>query len=135
MISFARRIITNLVATEGDCQSSSPSSGGDCVFHFSNFARIYFVLYPEPSNEVIEEIKNLFYNAQCEFKTSEKGYQIVVTSQDGYARFKNSSVLTNYNKIADLLNVSNGDDERYVYKGDCSTCEYGTEYETTLRFW
>jgi hypothetical protein len=96
--------------------------------------------YKQPEQYVVDQIRGLFEDGSYEktnfeFQTKEDGYFIEVSKMYSYVGFRNGSVLSNYQKIATLLGVEDGDEvSRYSY-GGCETCDYGSSYEVTLKFW
>jgi len=96
--------------------------------------------YKQPTPELIESIRNLFEpgnikKTKFSFDTKSDGYYINIKKMYNYVGFRSGSVLSNYQQIANLLGVENGDEvSRYSYRG-CETCDYGSSYELTLKFW
>lgn len=97
--------------------------------------------YPEPSIETIAKIKGMFkgdYSSEevtFEFQTKKDGYYIKVSKMYDYVSFVNGSVLQSYIKIAQLLNVQDGDEINRIYREGCETCDYGSSYIVELKFW
>ena len=95
--------------------------------------------YQEPSAEVVAQIKDLFHswggNEKFKLRTTASGYYIEVKQSYEYVGFKSGSVLQNYMKIAELLNVKDGDEVSRVGYAGCETCDWGSSYELELRFW
>jgi len=97
--------------------------------------------YTEITEEQEEQIKALFYvggyrDTEFTFKTKDDGYYIEARQMYDYLSFTEGiSVLQGYLRIADILGCDNGDEyERYSSSG-CETCDYGSSYEWTLKFW
>ena len=95
--------------------------------------------YTQPSETIVNQIKKLFYGYHMKFNlyTKEDGYYIDVSDMYEYISFKDDmSILAGYNKIAELLNVTNGEEyDRDCETTGCPTCNYGSEYKLTLHFW
>lgn len=95
--------------------------------------------YPEITNEQKQAIKDLFedsYSLEIAFETRKDGYHINLQNMYGYIRFNEGiSVLRGYGEIANILQVSDGDElDRYHYDG-CETCDYGSSFNISLKFW
>ncbi len=83
-----------------------------------------------------KEIKALFKSADTfEVSTEKDGYHIHIVNMYNYVSFTGCSTLVGYHKIAEILGVSDGDEEGRYSSPGCSTCDYGSRYTVDLRFW
>lgn len=103
--------------------------------------KVETIKYPVFTPEQFQAIKDVFqfkeYNpAQFEISVKSDGYYIRVAQMYEYIGFKHDlSVLQAYMKIANILGVEDGDEWSRYSSGGCETCDYGSSYEITLRFW
>lgn len=92
--------------------------------------------YPEVTGDQKQQITNLFDSDRITFSTEPDGYRIHTKKMYEYVSFHGGiSTLQGYLKIAEILGCDSGDEvSRYATPG-CETCDYGSSYEVTLRFW
>ena len=91
----------------------------------------------EQKNQILELFDQLYPEDQePKFDTLNDGYHITISRMYNYIKFASGiSTLQGYLKIAQILGCENGDEiDRHSY-GGCPTCDYGSEYTVTLRFW
>ena len=89
-----------------------------------------------PSLEVEKQIIDLFTKPnEFRIRTAHNGYVITVKSEYEYVSFSGYSTLMGMMKVAELLGCNEGDEvDRWKSRG-CDTCDYGSEYEVSWRFW
>ena len=111
--------------------------------------------YDQPSEEAIQQIKDLFSVSPIEWWTEdpenwggtrdgtlfriecqEDGYHITITQMYDYIEFKDDiSSLQAMLKIAEILGCKDGTEKnRYGYSG-CETCDFGSQYTLEFHFW
>lgn len=93
-------------------------------------------IYPEITPEQESAIRDLFYeysDADFVFKTTEDGYRVNISQMYNYVSFVHLSYLQGLSKMAEILNCSDGDENKYSY-GGCPTCDYGSSYTVEYKF-
>ena len=97
--------------------------------------------YKAMSTEQEQAIKDVFSSYQVEkaeftFATKEDGYYVSVCKMYEYVEFKHGiSTLQGFQKIAEILECKDGDEVDRWSSGGCETCDYGSRYSYTLKFW
>ena len=97
--------------------------------------------YLELTQNQIDQVHAVFdpgflEETKVEIKTTNDGYFIEVSKMYEYVQFaKGLSTLQGYLKLAEILGCEHGDEvDRHSYS-DCKTCDYGSSYSYTLKFW
>jgi len=80
-------------------------------------------------------ITKLFDGGNIKFSQSILGYDIEISQMYSYVKFKNMSVLQGFQAISKILDCINGDERDRYYESGCETCDYGSKYSYSLRFW
>ena len=95
--------------------------------------------YPEVTPEQRKAILAVFggYGDQdIKISVHKDGYHIATEQMYSYVPFANDmSVLQAYMELAKILNCKDGDEQDRYFSGGCETCDYGSSYQYTLRFW
>jgi hypothetical protein len=101
--------------------------------------------YAEPTDDQKAQIRALFGFTSFDESVSESsltiaakddGYHIRAAQMYDYIEFdKGVSTLEGYQKIAAILGCTDGDEIERESKSGCETCDWGSCYEYTLRFW
>lgn len=92
--------------------------------------------YPEITDEQREQISDLFYDVPDSIRitSNSDGYYVTLKNTYEYVKFK-AGTLMGFMSLASILGCTEGDEVgRYCVHG-CPTCDYGSSYELTLKFW
>ena len=78
------------------------------------------------------ESRDLKFN----FRTKKDGYYITIEQMYEYVSFKEGvSFLKGMQEITKILGVEDGDEESRYHSNGCETCDYGSCYTLSWRFW